>query len=299
MSRWSWHDLPEAVRRAVEAECGTVLHTTAPEAGRNSMFAAVLDTSGGPVFCKGVRLDDQQARAHRHEIHVNQRLREITAHVPRLLWTVETDHWLLAGYTFVPGRHADLSPGSPDIPAVAGLISHLAEELTPGPVPDVAPLARKHQRFAGWEWLADRHADALDPWEKQHLDRLIRADLGITEALDGHSLVHGDVHELNLMVTDGQASLVDWAWARTGPAWVDATLLTIRLIAAGHDPADAGQLVVTTWGMRQPDTSAAAVTTFAASTYGMWRRLAVEHPSPHRDGPVQAARTWTQHRITT
>jgi hypothetical protein len=298
MNRWSWHDLPETVRRAVEAECETVLHATAPEAGRNSMFAAVLDTENWPVFCKGVRTDDQQARAHRHEIRVNQHLREITAQAPRLLWTVETGGWLLAGYAFVPGRHADLAPGSPDIPAATGVVSRLAEKLTRSPMPDLTPLATKYQRFAGWEWLANQHADLLDPWEKQHLDRLVQADRDITDALAGHSLVHGDVHELNLLVTDGQASLVDWAWARTAPAWVDAALLAIRLIAAGHHPADAERLVVTTWGMRQPDTHATAVTTFVAATYGMWRRLAVEHPSPHRTGPVQAARRWTRHRLT-
>jgi hypothetical protein len=135
------------VRRAVEAECGPVLYATAPEAGRNSMFAAVLDTENWPVFCKGVRTDDQQARAHRHEIRINQHLRETTAHAPRLLWTVGTDGWLLAGYAFAPGRHADLTPASPDIPAA-------------------------------------------------------------TDVLAGHALVHGDVHELNLLVTGGQASLV-------------------------------------------------------------------------------------------
>lgn len=299
MDRWSWHDLPETVRRAVQAECGTVQHTTEPAAGRNSMFAAFLDTQNGPVFCKGVRVDDQQARAHRHEIRINQRLRDITADAPSLLWTVEASDWLLAGYTLVPGEHANLTPGSPDVPAVIDLASRLARDLTPGPVPDVTPLAKKFQRFAGWEWLAEHHADLLDPWDEQHLGQLLQADRDITDALNGQSLVHGDIHELNLLVTNGQTHLVDWAWARTGPPWTDAALLTIRLIAAGHHPADAERLVVPTWGMRQPDTSAAAVTAFAAATYDMWHRLAVQHPSPHRTGPVQAARTWTQHRITT
>ncbi|RPF20783.1 phosphotransferase [Myceligenerans xiligouense] len=296
MNRWSWDDLPETVRRAVEAEAGPVIHMGEPEAGRNSMFAAFLETTHGPVFCKGVRLDDQQARAHRHEIRVNQRLREVTADAPCLLWTIETGGWLLAGYAFVPGQHANLSPGSTHIPAVIDLVSRLADNLTPSPVPDLTPLAKKYAKFAGWGWLAERNADLLDPWEKQHLDRLVQADRDIADALNGQSLVHGDVHELNLLVADGQANLVDWAWARTGPAWVDAALLTIRLIAAGYDPADAERLVVSTWGMRRPDTSAAAVSTFAAATYGMWRRLAVQHPSPHRTGPVEAARRWTKHR---
>lgn len=297
MNRWSWHDLPESVHRAVEAKCGTVLHATTPEAGRNSMFAAVLDTGTWPVFCKGVRCDDQQAHAHRHEIYVNQRLREVTAHVPCLLWTVEAGGWLLAGYAVVPGRRANLAPGSPDIPAVTHLVSRLAEELTHSPMPEVTPLATKYERFAGWEWLAGQHGDALDAWEKQHLDRLIQADRDITDVLDGHNLVHGDIHELNILIADGQASLVDWAWAHTAPAWVDAALLAIRLIAAGHDPTDAERRVVTTWGMRQPSTRATAISTFVTSTYGMWRRLAIEHPAPHRRGPVQAARRWTSHRL--
>lgn len=298
MDRWSWNDLPEPVRHAVQAQTGPVLHTVEPAAGRNSMFAASLHTRDGSVFCKGVALDNRQARAHRHEIRVNQRLREVTVDVPCLLWTVEASGWRLAGYTHVPGQHANLTPGSPDIPAVIDLASRLADDLTPSSVPDVTSLATKYTRFAGWEWLADEHADLLDPWEKDHLDQLVHADRNITDALEGHSLVHGDVHELNLLVADGTASLVDWAWARTGPAWVDAALLTIRLIAAGHPPAAAEHLTAPTWGMRQPATGTTAVSTFAAATYGMWRKLAVEHPSPHRNGPVQAARRWTQHRMS-
>lgn len=297
MERWSWSTLPEPVRHAVEAETGPVLYPVEHAAGRNSMFAAFLGSEDGSVFCKGVRTDEQQARAHRHEICVNQRLREVTADVPCLLWTVEVDGWLLAGYSFVPGRYADLTPGSPDIPAVTGLISRLAADLNPSPAPGITPLAKKYVKFAGWQWLADKHADLLDPWEKQHLDQLVQADHDITDVLAGNSLIHGDIHEQNLLVTNGQAHLVDWAWARTGPAWVDAALLAIRLIAAGHEPVDAGRLVVPTWGMRQPDTSAVAVSAFIASTYGMWRRLAIEHPSPHRTGPVQAARRWTTHRL--
>lgn len=137
----------------------------------------------------------------------------------------------------------------------------------------------------------------LDPWEKQRLDLLIQLDNDARTAPTGNSLVHADVHRPNLLVDGDQVNVIDWAWSRTGPPWVDAALLVIRLIAEGHDPADAERLVSGTWGMRHPSATVAAVTTFAANTYGQWRRLAVEYPSPHREGPVEGARRWTRHRL--
>ncbi|MEU4386317.1 hypothetical protein [Promicromonospora sp. NPDC023805] len=94
-----------------------------------------------------------------------------------------------------------------------------------------------------------------------------------------------------------QVRLIDWAWARTGPPWVDAALLIPRLIGEGHQPAEAEHLVSDTWGMRHPSATPEAVTAFAATIYGQWRRLAVEYPSPHREAPTRGARLWTRHRL--
>ena len=297
MNRRSWVELPDAVRHAVQKHCGRVLRTEVPEAGRNSAFAAFLYTTSGTVFCKGIPTGDRLFNAHRHEVHVNTHLRELTTNVSRLLWTVEAGGWLLAGYETVSGRHADFSPGSADIPQVVDALSLLAQELTPSPVPEVAPFSRKYARLAGWQWLADNYADDLDPWEKHHLDQLIQNDADVPAALVGESLVHADIHELNLLVDDGQVNIIDWAWSRTGPVWIDGALLVVRLVAAGHQPGDAEGIVSGTWGMQHPTATDDAVTVFATTTYGQWRRFAIEFPSPHREAPLRGAQLWARYRL--
>ena len=281
MHRRSWEELPTALRHAVEAECGPVLRTEAPSAGRNSTFAAFLHTASGTVFVKGVPDYERLVTVHEHEIQINTRLRDAVHDAPRLQWTV----------------HADFTPGSPDVPAVIDALSRLAQQLTPSPAPDVAPLRKRYARLAGWQWLADNHADQLDAWEKQHLDLLIHFDDAVLSVLPGYSLVHGDIHQLNLLVHGDQVRLIDWAWSRTGPPWADAALLVPRLIGEGHEPAEAEHLVSGTWGMRHPSAKRDSITTFAATTYGQWRRFSIEFPSPHREAPTRGAQLWTRYRL--
>jgi hypothetical protein len=40
-----------------------------------------------------------------------------------------------------------------------------------------------------------------------------------------------------------------------------------------------------------------AITTFAATTYGQWRRFSIEFPSPRREAPTRGARFWTRYRL--
>ncbi|WP_275002380.1 phosphotransferase [Promicromonospora iranensis] len=275
-----------------------MLRTEAPSAGRNSTFAAFLHTADGTVFVKGVPDYDRLVTVHEHEIQINTRLRDAVDDAPRLLWVVHSEGWLLAGYETVPGEHADLTPGSPDIPAVVDALSHLAQQLTPSPAAGASPLRKRYARLAGWQWLADNNADQLDAWEIQHLDRLIQFDHKVPSSLLGDALVHGDIHQLNLLVYGDQVRLIDWAWSRTGPPWVDVALLVARLIGEGHEPAEAEHLVSGTWGMQHASATPDAITAFAATLYGQWRRLAVEYPSPHREVAVRGARRWIQHRLS-
>ncbi|WP_419703504.1 phosphotransferase [Promicromonospora sp. NFX87] len=298
MHRRSWEELPTALRHAVEAECGRVLRAEAPSAGRNSTFAAFLHTADGTVFVKGVPDYERLVTVHEHEIQINFQLRDAVRDAPRLLWTVRTEGWLLAGYETVPGEHADFTPGSPDVPTVVDALSRLAQQLTPSPAPGASPLRKRYARLAGWRWLADNQAGQLDVWEKQHLDLLIQFDDEVPSILPGDSLVHGDIHQLNLLVHGDQVRLIDWAWSRTGPPWVDAALLVPRLIGEGHEPAEAERLVSGTWGMQHASAIPDAVTAFAATIYGQWHRLAVEYPSPHRVVAVRGARRWVQHRLS-
>jgi hypothetical protein len=293
LHRYDWQELPERVCAAVRKHCGTVVDTVAPDAGRNSDFAATLHLeTGGRVFCKGVRADSDTAGMHRREAHVNAGIRTVFA--PRLLWQVKTDGWLMLAFEHVAGQHADLAPGSADLPVIAEMLSGLAQDVTPSPVTGVPSLCDRWKRVKAWQQLRDDPPPDLDEWTQVRLDRFAALEPVAAELVAGDTLAHTDVHELNLLIGDGSARLVDWAWAHTAAPWVDTAFLVIRLIQHGHSPADAETWAATVecWQTAPP----AAVDAFVTEIYGMWEHLRHIDPLPTRHAPTRAARAWAMHR---
>ncbi|MFJ5984784.1 hypothetical protein [Lentzea sp. NPDC092896] len=262
--RLEWQELPAGVREAVQDHTGQVVKAESAPVGRNSAFAASLATAEGPVFCKGGRTDSPQAVMHRNEAAVNPYLPEDLA--PRLLWHVERDGWLLLGFDHVSGQHADLSPGSPDLPLVADAVKKISR-ITP---------QRASRRMIADHWevaLANEPADE----RAAHAPRHMR----------GSTLVHSDLNPLNILVAD-TARIVDWAWWRTGAAWIDPAFAVVRLVAEGHRPAHAEEWAAQFDGFREAP--AEALTAFAASLVCLWgRRFA-------GTAATEAARSWADHR---
>ncbi|GHH53807.1 phosphotransferase family protein [Lentzea cavernae] len=262
--RLEWQELPAGVREAVQDRVGPVTAAESASAGRNSAFAASLTTAAGSVFCKGGRADGPQAVMHRNEAVVNPFLPKELA--PHLLWQVERDGWLLLGFEHVPGRHADLSPGSPDLPLVAGAIEQISTI-----VPQRAP-----RRLIAEHWEAALANEPADEW----------AALA-PRHMRGATLVHSDLNPLNVLVA-GTARVVDWAWWRTGASWIDPAFTVVRLVAEGHDPARAEEWAKQFGGFREAP--AEALTAFAASLMSLWGRKFAGTPA------TEAARTWAEHR---
>ena len=232
--RVEWQDLPAGVRAAVQDHTGSVLRTENPSVGRNSAFAASLTTADGLVFCKGGR--------------------------------VERDGWLLLGFQHVFGRHADLSPGSPDLPLVADAVRKISA-ITP---PDGRRMIAAHWETA----LANESPDEWAALAPRHMR--------------GSALVHSDLNPLNILI-GGTARVVDWAWWRTGAAWIDPAFLVVRLVADGHEPARAEEWAEQFDGFRAAPSE--AVTAFAASLVCLWgRRFA-------GTAATGAARRWAEHRM--
>ncbi|GAA0606540.1 hypothetical protein GCM10010174_24410 [Kutzneria viridogrisea] len=293
MPRREWEDLPAPVRLAVEDHCGTVTKAEYPTAGTNSDFSATLRAADGPVFVKGVQTENSKARMHRHEALVNPFLPPLA---PRLLWRVERDGWLLLGFERATGQHANLSPGSPDLPSVAGAAATLAQALTPCPLTEVPELATQWQRLSAWRRIAQAPGD-LDPWAREHLRDLIEWESRAIELVVGDSLIHTDLHPLNILV-DHQAqdvSVIDWAWSRRGPAWVDAAFLVVRLINEGHTITEAER-----WASDLPVWEGVpdyALTAFAAAVTGIWEHRTRLDPKPFRSSLTESVRMWAQHRM--
>ncbi|MFI5835021.1 hypothetical protein ACIA5A_15250 [Micromonospora sp. NPDC051300] len=259
--RHHWDELPGAVRRDVARQAGDVLRVDSVPDGAASEFAAVIGTAHGRVFCKGGRVDGRQGWAYRREARINPALPDV---VPRLRWTVERDGWLLLGFDHAPGRHPRLEPGSPDLDAVAGLLSTLARRLTPSPTVAVQPFAER------WRGLV------------------------APELVDGDTLLHTDMTPRNFLLDGDRLRLVDWSAPSRGAAWIDAAFMLVRLVRAGHSPADAER-----WASRVPAFAEArpeAVSAFAVALARLWERRQRSSPAPHRGPLLDAARRWLDHR---
>ncbi|MFC7219306.1 phosphotransferase [Streptomyces polyrhachis] len=241
MERIAWHELPPAARVAVQEHVGSVLTATGIADGLTCQLAARLDAPGGPVFVKGVRVDDAHgSHAQRYEAAVAPLVVAVGA---RLRAVVTAAGWELLVFDWIDGRHADLSPGSPDLTAVADVLA-AAQAIR---APDGLPVPQ----------LADRLAPYLGA--------------GGRELLRGEALLHTDTNPHNLLVGSGRAWMIDWAMVAAGPAWVDVAYTAVRLMEDGCSVVAAldwaGQFPA--WRVADP----AAVEALVGATCRRWESL--------------------------
>jgi hypothetical protein len=265
------------------------------------LAARLLLADGGRVFVKGIAVDHPLVGKYRAEADTARALPEATP-APRLRWDGEIAGWVVLVADDVDGRHADLSPGSPDIGAVLETVSALEGVLTPCPVPD-APRAGEElaEIVHGWRELADAPPDDLDDWTRRHLNDLADLETGWLTTADGDTLLHGDINASNLLIADGRVWLIDWAQPVRGAAWIDVADLVPHLILAGHTPAEAEDVVASSpvWSATDP----AVVTSYAAAFAGYWARAGrlpappgVPHLRAYQRRAAQAACEWTAYR---
>ncbi len=254
--------LPPAASAAIEAEVGEIRRVEAVASGLNSTFAAVVHTIDAAVFVKGMPSDHPGIRGQHREASIAPYL---TGIAPPLRWHLDVAGWDLLGFDYLPGRAADLAPGSHDLAAVARTLARLSE-LEP---PDL-PLPRIEKR---WNGLADD------------------ADLAL---LAGDHVLHTDLNPNNILVSNDRAWLVDWAWPTLGAAWIDPACAALWLIAEGHTPAAAEA-----WASTLPAWShvpANGLDTFVAVNTRLWAQIADNDPQPWKLEIRNAAKRWLIHR---
>ncbi|MGW5715153.1 hypothetical protein ACWEVP_03220 [Amycolatopsis sp. NPDC003865] len=254
--------LPPAARAAIETKVGEIHRVEPVSSGLNSTFAAVVHTADAAMFVKGLSSDHPRVGGQHREAAIVPHLAGIA---PPLRWHLDVAGWDLLGFGYLTGRAADLSPGSHDLAAVACTLAQLGELEPPN-----LPLPRIEQRWAG---LADDTDVAL---------------------LAGDHLLHTDLNPNNILISDGRAWLVDWAWPTLGAAWIDPACAALWLIAEGHTPAaaEAWASTLTAWS----HTSADSLDTFVAVSAGLWTQIAGNDPQPWKLEIRNAADQWLTHR---
>ncbi|MDX3103976.1 hypothetical protein ACIBO5_46915 [Nonomuraea angiospora] len=291
MTRTTWEELPDSVINVIHARFGSVLKAETATSGIMPGVAARLDLEKGEsVFFKAIERTHDAARLHLRERWAGQNLPgEVPA--PRMLWSDTVGNWHVMVHQYVNdnAHHADLSPGSEDLPAVLDTMELLGTLLTPCPsgampvTDNVAALLSKARH------MLDRRRDELadrDLYEAA-IDGL---DLA---SLRGNTLLHYDLSAGNMLVMGGRVHVVDWSFAARGAAWLEAALFAPRLIEAGHTPEKADELLSAL--PRWRDSPRTAVTGIAAA-WTLFRLYKAQYgPEPVREARAHAAaagRAW-------
>ncbi|MEU6709791.1 hypothetical protein [Streptomyces wuyuanensis] len=263
----TWEDVPTVVRIRLEHD----LKPIGPPSLAAGDFApgvrVQFPTDDGTVFVKAIRSDSELAASYRTEAAVSKVLPAGIS--PQLLISLERDGWVALAFHFHAGRHADLTPGSPDLQPVVDAIGRLHVPLTPNPFPS-APHITSNPVLQ----------------EADH------------KPFTSDTLLHCDLRAKNLVIAeDGQIRIIRWARPHRGPAWIDTAFLIPQLILAGHTAHEAEK-----WGDQVPayqQADKAAINLFAASLTNYWLNRAPHRPSSRahsRDRNIDAARAWVRHR---
>lgn len=264
--RIAWTELPGNLQAAITDRTGLIHDIQPATRGNHAHIASTLHTTHGRVFVKAARktspdTDGPEVRALRWEAAVNPYVDEFA---PRLHWKVEAGGWLALGFQCVDGRHANYSPGSPDLPILARTIRALQRMKCPHMVK-----SRVERR-----------------WQSTDVD---------VRATSGHSLLHTDVNPDNLLIAlDGRVYLVDWAFVARGAAWVELGLLIPWLLKAGHSPAGAAE-----WIEQFPSWASADQVAIDAFSEALARRWSMQCERNKTEWALEHAvvtQQWAQYR---
>ncbi|MGW4412820.1 hypothetical protein ACWEJ6_53210 [Nonomuraea sp. NPDC004702] len=235
-----WNSLPSLVQAAIVGQVGPI-HDVQIVPGAPQEFAARL-YGRDEVFVKLIPASSPYATWHLQERWAARHLPH-WAPVPRMEWSGEVEQYHLTAWQLINdhARPADLTCGSPDVPAVAQALAELGKC---GPCPNGARSVVAHlsPMLAGASLALDQPVRLLYGNTGLYEKALDGFEVGM---LSGDAMLHGNLSARHLLIKDETVYVVGWSRASSGQAWIDAALLAPHLIAAGHTPEQVNALLWT------------------------------------------------------
>jgi len=191
------------------------------------------------VFIKAVSeaANPDSPSLHRREARIVAAL-PVSAPVPRLLWTYDEGGWVALCFEDVEGRHPYEPWTEPDLALVVDALRDMGTVLTPSPLEVDETVGEAFaDHINGWQVAHQRGVARLDEWCAENLGRLAELEAEAPTLAAGHGLVHFDLRADNLLLAGDRVYVVDWPWARLGPAWVDWVAMAPSVaMQGGPDP---------------------------------------------------------------
>lgn len=284
--RIGWTDVPGHVRRAVDQRLGSSITSAVTQIGGFSPGAAarVVCRNGRRAFVKAVgsALNPDSPGLNRAEILALSLLPE---HVPapRLLASYDDGDWVALVLEDVEGHRPALPWTAPDEAAMSRTLSILAGTAAHEALPAFADVVHA---LTAWDDVA-ANPDGVDGRLEQRLPEMLEQQFIAREATRGDALVHWDARADTVIVREGSAVLLDWAWASRGAPWLDSLLLATDFRVQGGPDAD-------TFLRRHPVTRSVPATQLRAviaCMVGIWADRA-RRPAPRG---LPTIRSWQAH----
>lgn len=238
--RLTWPHLPVAVRAAIESRCGSpVLAAESQDSGYTPGFASVLTCADGSRhFVKAASSKAQRAFAESYRAEA-RKLAALPRGVPaaHLEWALDGD-WMVLCTSYVAGRAPQRPWRAADLDRCLDTLEEVADQLTP--VPEGLLLDDLVDDFADWPELWD-HVRATRP-DLPHLEEAAGLATRAAAVITGDTVVHTDVRDDNILLTEDGVVLCDWNWPARGAAWLDTLFL---LLGPRGDGLDAESILAT------------------------------------------------------
>ncbi|WP_143082142.1 aminoglycoside phosphotransferase [Nonomuraea wenchangensis] len=249
----------------MEKYAGRVMRAETVSDGMNSAVAMILETAFDKFFVKGLKRSYPRRWTQDMEWMIGPYVSGIS---PRIQWrTTEDEEWDLIGFEYIPGRHASYEPGSEDLEKLLDTMRRLGRLICPN-----LPLKTAESR---WKTYVDKPEDLR--W------------------FVGERLLHTDYNPLNVLVSDGRALLIDWAWPTKGAGWIDPACLILRLIAGGHTPEEAEMVASGLPAWKEAPTK--GLDAFFTASINMWREIAEADSAQWKAAMLKAAQDWHNYRV--